>query len=144
MARGIFNGAYRVRFGILQRDNFTCQYCGRSAPDVILHVDHKIAVVDGGTDEDENLITACSACNIGKEHLRYSVAEKTKKRRPAPTQMRILNFVKDNECVGYMEISEKLGMPKTLVGKNLTKLKEKGLVYNKDFKWFVVKAEVKC
>lgn len=32
----------RTRFRILERDNFTCQYCGNKAPDVILHVDHKI------------------------------------------------------------------------------------------------------
>lgn len=30
----------RVRFDVFKRDSFKCQYCGKSAPDVILEVDH--------------------------------------------------------------------------------------------------------
>lgn len=56
----------RTRFDILQRDNFTCRYCGRSAPSVVLQVDHIVAVADGGTDEPANLVTACADCNEGK------------------------------------------------------------------------------
>jgi len=55
-----------LRFKVLKRDNFTCQYCGRSSPDVELHIDHKIPVSMGGSDDIENLITACAECNIGK------------------------------------------------------------------------------
>ena len=51
---------------MFERDDFTCQYCGQSAPDVVLHVDHKRARANGGSDSIDNLITACSACNIGK------------------------------------------------------------------------------
>ncbi len=57
---------YRLRWVILNRDKFTCQYCGRRAPDVILQVDHKVSIANGGSDEESNLITSCSACNIGK------------------------------------------------------------------------------
>lgn len=57
---------YSLRWQVLNRDSFTCQYCGRNAPDVVLHVDHKEAQANGGEDSLENLITACSACNIGK------------------------------------------------------------------------------
>ncbi len=35
------------------RDNYTCQYCGRTPQ-------------DGGKDTYENLITACMDCNMGK------------------------------------------------------------------------------
>lgn len=56
----------RVRFKVLRRDGFTCNYCGRSAPDVRLHVDHKVSVADGGSDELSNLVTACASCNLGK------------------------------------------------------------------------------
>lgn len=28
-----------IRFEVFKRDMFTCQYCGRKAPDVILEVD---------------------------------------------------------------------------------------------------------
>jgi 5-methylcytosine-specific restriction endonuclease McrA len=58
----------KLRFAILTRDNFKCGYCGRSPREdgVALNVDHKTSVVDGGTDDPENLITACSTCNLGK------------------------------------------------------------------------------
>jgi hypothetical protein len=56
-----------VRFEVFKRDKFTCQYCGRSAPDVILHVDHIHPVSKGGGDDITNLITACIDCNLGKK-----------------------------------------------------------------------------
>lgn len=56
----------RQRFLVLRRDNFACQYCGRSAPNVTLHVDHKIPVALGGTNDFTNLVTACADCNLGK------------------------------------------------------------------------------
>ena len=55
-----------VRFEVFRRDSFTCQYCGRRAPKVILHVDHVVPVVAGGTNDLVNLKTACSVCNQGK------------------------------------------------------------------------------
>jgi hypothetical protein len=55
-----------VRFEIFRRDSFTCQYCGRRAPKVVLHVDHVKSVVEGGTNDLSNLLTACSCCNLGK------------------------------------------------------------------------------
>lgn len=54
------------RFCILKRDNFRCQYCGRPAPEVSLEVDHIVPVSKGGDNNPENLITACSDCNLGK------------------------------------------------------------------------------
>ena len=54
------------RYMILERDNFTCQYCGAKAPDVQLHVDHIHPVAKGGTNDPSNLITACADCNSGK------------------------------------------------------------------------------
>lgn len=56
----------RLRFRVLARDNFTCQYCGRSAPQVELQVDHIQPVKHGGTNFIDNLLTACAECNIGK------------------------------------------------------------------------------
>jgi len=56
----------KVRWQVLARDAFTCHYCGRRPPEVPLEVDHKIALADGGTDELENLISACTECNRGK------------------------------------------------------------------------------
>lgn len=57
----------KVRFEVFKRDSFKCQYCGKSAPDVILHVDHINPVSKGGDNDIMNLITACEDCNQGKK-----------------------------------------------------------------------------
>ena len=57
----------QLRFEVLQRDNFTCQYCGRKADEGIkLHVDHRMPVSAGGKTEFNNLVTSCQDCNLGK------------------------------------------------------------------------------
>lgn len=56
----------RVRFEVFKRDKFTCQYCGKRPPDVVLEVDHITPRVEGGSDDMHNLTTACFACNRGK------------------------------------------------------------------------------
>ena len=56
----------RLRFEILRKYNFTCQYCGRKSPEVILEVDHKFPKSKGGLNKIENYIVACRECNIGK------------------------------------------------------------------------------
>jgi len=58
-----------VRFAVLKRDNFTCRSCGRSPAThlgVTLHVDHVVAVVNGGTNDPRNLQSLCDDCNLGK------------------------------------------------------------------------------
>lgn len=55
-----------LRFEVFKRDGFKCQYCGRSAPEVILEVDHILPVAEGGTNDIINLITSCKDCNRGK------------------------------------------------------------------------------
>lgn len=56
----------RTRFEIFKRDDFTCRYCARKSPEVVLEVDHVVPVCDGGTDDPMNLVTACWECNSGK------------------------------------------------------------------------------
>jgi hypothetical protein len=56
----------RLRFEILRRDNHTCRYCGRTAPNVPLRVDHVVPVALGGTDDPTNRVTSCEPCNNGK------------------------------------------------------------------------------
>lgn len=57
----------KIRFEVLKRDKFTCQYCGAEAPDVILHVDHIHPASKGGGDEIMNLVVSCKDCNLGKK-----------------------------------------------------------------------------
>ena len=62
----------RMRFLVLQRDNFKCCACGASPakdPAVVLHVDHIIPWAKGGETTFENLQTLCSKCNLGKSDL---------------------------------------------------------------------------
>ena len=56
----------KLRFTVFSRDNFTCQYCGRKPPEVVLEPDHIVSVADGGKTELSNLITSCFDCNRGK------------------------------------------------------------------------------
>lgn len=56
----------RTRYEVLRRDNHTCRYCGATAPDATLTIDHVTPVALGGTDEPSNLVTACADCNAGK------------------------------------------------------------------------------
>lgn len=64
----------KLRFEIFDRDSFTCQYCGKTPPDVVLEVDHIVPVVDGGDNERENLRTSCFDCNRGKGARRLNRA----------------------------------------------------------------------
>ena len=55
---------YRIR----NRDGHRCQSCGNGVKDnVKLHVDHKVPVEWGGTNEDDNLWVLCDGCNQAKK-----------------------------------------------------------------------------
>ena len=55
-----------LRFDIFRRDQFTCRYCGRRPPEVVLEIDHLVPVASGGDNTEPNLLTSCDACNRGK------------------------------------------------------------------------------
>lgn len=57
----------KTRFEVFKRDSFTCQYCGNSAPSVVLHIDHIQPVSKDGDNDLFNLITSCVDCNVGKK-----------------------------------------------------------------------------
>lgn len=71
----------KTRFEVFKRDRFTCQYCGRMSPDVILEVDHIKPVAEGGTNKMINLITSCRDCNRGKGKRRLSDDAELKKQQ---------------------------------------------------------------
>lgn len=52
----------KVRARVLERDNYTCTYCGAEAN----HCDHVIPRVQGGADDESNLVAACGYCNRSK------------------------------------------------------------------------------
>lgn len=77
----------KVRFEVLKRDKFTCQYCGAKAPDVLLHVDHVTPVCNGGTSDILNLISSCEPCNLGKGGRPLDDASALSKQRAQATAL---------------------------------------------------------
>ena len=55
-----------TRFNVFLRDSFTCQYCVAHFPVEDLTFDHLVPRSRGGRTTWENVITACSACNLSK------------------------------------------------------------------------------
>lgn len=68
----------KTRFEVFKRDNFTCQYCGRTAPSVVLEIDHINPVKNGGDNNIMNLITSCFDCNRGKGKRKLTENEEIK------------------------------------------------------------------
>ena len=59
----------KLRFSILLRDDFTCKYCGRKPPEVILEIDHIFPKSKGGKNKLDNYVVACRDCNQGKSDI---------------------------------------------------------------------------
>lgn len=58
------------RLAIYLRDEFRCVYCcknlhGADPRDITL--DHLVAKVDGGSNKETNLVTACRSCNCSRQ-----------------------------------------------------------------------------
>ena len=52
-----------TRFNVFLRDKFSCQYCGSSEE---LTFDHLLPRSKGGETNWDNVVTACSSCNVKK------------------------------------------------------------------------------
>ena len=88
----------KVRFEIFKRDGFECQYCGATPPKAIMHVDHIVPVAEGGTNDEDNLITSCSDCNLGKGATPLEAAPQTLRDRASETKER------EEQIRGYTQI----------------------------------------
>lgn len=54
----------KLKEEIMNRDNYTCQICGKYMPDTVgLHIDHIIPISRGGKSVPSNLQVLCSKCN---------------------------------------------------------------------------------
>lgn len=63
---------HKLRFHILEKSNYECFYCGRGRKthkDIVLEVDHLKPLDKGGTNDEDNLVTACWECNEGKKNI---------------------------------------------------------------------------
>ena len=52
-----------TRFNVFLRDKFCCQYCGSNKE---LTFDHLLPRSKGGKTDWDNVVTACSSCNVKK------------------------------------------------------------------------------
>ena len=61
--------AKEVRFSretLFERDDYRCQYCGKKFPTPELSLDHVIPRRLGGRSNWENIVCACTQCNVKK------------------------------------------------------------------------------
>ena len=61
--KGTNYGFENTKAMVLNRDNYTCQYCKGKHKDSKLEVHHIIFRSQGGSDEENNLITLCHTCH---------------------------------------------------------------------------------
>ena len=72
-----------TRFNVFLRDKFTCQYCGDKKD---LTFDHLLPKSRGGLTDWNNVVTACSSCNVKKGGKLYRDCELKLANKPyAPT-----------------------------------------------------------
>jgi hypothetical protein len=105
----------RTRFEVFKRDRFTCQYCGRTPPSVILHCDHVIPSSEGGPDDVDNLVTSCDDCNLGKSNVPLTevpatVQDKMERTREKREQVEALNDLLREEREAEDRQIEELGV----------------------------------
>ncbi|MBE9570319.1 MAG: HNH endonuclease [Proteobacteria bacterium] len=144
--RNITNGYYALRWKILERDKFTCQYCGQSAPNVKLEVDHIIPCSDGGRDEEDNLTTSCYACNRGKSTLSIITTRRRSGDSPivrprfyvATTQDNIYRLLETSGEKTAKEIASTLALTENGVRVALSRLFRKGKVCRGEYRKYQV------
>ena len=72
-----------TRFNVFLRDKFMCQYCGDKRD---LTFDHLLPKSKGGLTNWENVVTACSTCNVKKGGKLYTKCDlRLKKKTYIPT-----------------------------------------------------------
>ncbi len=152
MAKRNLRGWYVLRWKILERDNFTCQYCGQYAPNVRLEVNHKIPFCEGGTDNFENLTTSCFACNHGKSGLRQSILLSKMANPvingnliidsppPAFRQTQVLHILEEHpNGLSNTELKDLAQVNRANMDMVVQRLKSKNLIEKHGKKWFLVK-----
>lgn len=75
--KGFDYGWSSHREAIINRDNYTCQICGKK--NTRLEVHHIIFRSQGGTDDENNLITLCTDCHRGIHDGKIVLVKKPKK-----------------------------------------------------------------
>ena len=79
-----------TRFNVFLRDNFTCQYCHQMFSANELTFDHLVPKCLSGKTTWDNVVSACTTCNLkkGRRLLKFSEMKLNKKpKRPTSMQL---------------------------------------------------------
>lgn len=87
--KGTNYGFENAKAMVLNRDNYTCQYCKGKHKDSKLEVHHIVFRSQGGSDEESNLITLCHTChkNLHNGKINLKLSGKVKGTLKYATQM---------------------------------------------------------
>ena len=87
--KGINYGFSNTKSYVLDRDNYTCQYCKGKTKDSKLEVHHIIFRRNIGSDEESNLICLCKTCHdkLHKDEISLNKKGKIKSQLKHATQM---------------------------------------------------------
>lgn len=78
------------RFNVFLRDRFACQYCGAALPSHELTFDHVVPRSRGGRTTWQNVVTACSDCNLRKGNRMLRESGMTLRSVPEPPNTYLL------------------------------------------------------
>lgn len=106
--KGINYGFANTKAYVLNRDNYTCQYCKGKSKDSKLEVHHIIYRRNGGSDEETNLICLCKTCHdkLHKDEINLKKNGKVKGQLKHATQM---NSIRQQLLKIYPEAKETFG-----------------------------------
>jgi len=118
--KGINYGFANTRAYVLNRDNYLCQNCKTKLKNVTLEIHHIVFRSDGGSDDEQNLITLCSCCHDSLHEGKILLkGGKRKGQLKHATQMnsirkQLLRILECEETFGYItkENRNSLGLPK--------------------------------
>lgn len=109
-------GFENTKAKVLNRDNYICQHCKGRRKDSKLEVHHIIYRSNGGSDEEDNLITLCHTCHKGvhSKSIKLKLLGKRKGQLKHATQMnsiriQLLKLYPDAiETFGYITKANRL------------------------------------
>ena len=107
--KGLNYGYENTKAMVLNRDNYTCQYCKGKSKDSKLEVHHIIYRSNNGSDEADNLIVLCKSCHdkVHTNEINLNKIGKVKSKLKHATQMnsiriQLLRQIEAEETFGYI------------------------------------------